>query len=1388
MTGNARFLRCLILLLIAFRSSDAGESTTLSTASTIGGIATKIVNIINHATDGVRYLNRKLSDPAYKGDNTKRLIDQVGSNVLDELRYLSQRRDQFRVDVENFKNNVISKIDKVVPALVELNRRFSVVFVDSMNVDKAYDTFYEYLKNPGKYKSDVLVKFALDSVAEDNCGLLHLLTEIDSLLTLEETSTPSTIKLLNQHIQLFLRLTNVAQSPQQFLYNFLVSVLYTQMKAYITMKYSFEVLESHETVAVTTTIISGLITAGVFVAKQVRNNERRLSDPAHRGENVRRLFDRLENNVLDQLQYLSKRRDQFKIDVEHYKNEEIEKITENIPPIVELLRRLSVVFVDSITIDKSYDSFLEYLTKPEKYNRDMILKFAMDSLSENNCGLKHLITEIRTLLLESAVSSPSALTLFVRNSELFFQQFEFSQSPQQFLHNLLISLLLTETKAYLTMRFSYDVLELYSKKVSKKRTCLSLNHVGQYSGHIKRLEQDVAIRINKTISTFKLAMANVPREIWENNPPQHEEDVTFTELKNVFQSYVINEADFKNDGSCGNTCKDFKLALAAVDCYYDKEFCNKHQRCSGILHDCVHQFDEEMFVCLEEKNSTRRYQYIDVGYQRYGLEDQKCSSKAIELDRHYSSHNMAYCDPCMCLCDDDAHPKTERYFSLIPSIAAVKENYVLTGARLVKLKRTIHIQIQQGKLLPYGHVNESTVEWVPIKVDVLAKDEIYKIKWLGSRTVFLDDIEVPRNNVVVGLGFKALQQNNIKVLRLVAYSAPMNYSAGVLTDDTYERHSSEESSDEVDLKDLDIPTRRSSRIVQKSTNHQYVKFRTTSLLSDVGQSTIPFLDTQSVTTNPASPMSGAGIYHRRSPGDGGFLALKLFTFNVEPELRADIVDTQLELNGLWGNRWFVQSDVARMADYRASGFAGEMFSLRDASSSSGNDEDSFGWWIGVESRPSKSESELQPSSDCPSSATASTDDSALRARDLSQTETTVSADEEQIELRSLDGAEAALDSGFGSSNSEARIAVCYTPERLVKSEDFRIVTPSPTFYPTLADLVSSRLASSKAFRSLPADSWLSDGKIECAKPTGVEHLAALLRSPYYESSSSSRSSCGRCCCIRYGGGEVLLHTERCPRNDEERVDPEQEREPVPLFSSTPVTENKDQQLADDTSGVSSVSCSATEEDDEDRLPRRLSDELAYVSFEYALAARESQGDKTSDINEVVSILAGLDSDPRRVEELLLDEDRFREATQSGHDSLTRLALAIEPDVLPIIPIIKVNSSDDRGGGVRSRHRYMPCHAETELEQLRERIERLQGSSKDLHQDISSLRRDFTIDEWKVNHLSEDINKLRTEVYELRYLDDLLKLLKGELERIANRNWPFTVGRTKHGTEEINLVV
>lgn len=95
--------------------------------------------------------------------------------------------------------------------------------------------------------------------------------------------------------------------------------------------------------------------------------------------------------------------------------------------------------------------------------------------------------------------------------------------------------------------------------------------------------------------------------------------------------------------------------------------------------------------------------------------------------------------------------------------------------------------------------------------------------------------------------------------------------------------------------------------------------------------------------------------------------------------------------------------------------------------------------------------------------------------------------------------------------------------------------------------------------------------------------------------------------------------------------------------------------------------------------------------------------RTVAINEVVSILEDLKRDPGRAVELL-DEDRFFDDT-SGHDALTRLALAIEPDDSP--PRIDVDP-------------------ENLISQLRGKVERLQETTRNILRDINVLRRDFEV--------------------------------------------------------------
>lgn len=101
-----------------------------------------------------------------------------------------------------------------------------------------------------------------------------------------------------------------------------------------------------------------------------------------------------------------------------------------------------------------------------------------------------------------------------------------------------------------------------------------------------------------------------------------------------------------------------------------------------------------------------------------------------------------------------------------------------------------------------------------------------------------------------------------------------------------------------------------------------------------------------------------------------------------------------------------------------------------------------------------------------------------------------------------------------------------------------------------------------------------------------------------------------------------------------------------------------------------------------------------------------QKQKSSDISEVVSILAELENYPSRAQALLVEDDRFH-SVQSKHDCLGRLALSIEPD--------------DKTPMKRPKD-----DPEAELDLLYEKIERLQSSGKDIWEEARALRRSFSV--------------------------------------------------------------
>jgi hypothetical protein len=79
---------------------------------------------------------------------------------------------------------------------------------------------------------------------------------------------------------------------------------------------------------------------------------------------------------------------------------------------------------------------------------------------------------------------------------------------------------------------------------------------------------------------------------------------------------------------------------------------------------------------------------------------------------------------------------------------------VVTGLRLVKHNRIIHLQVQEGKLLPRGKIDTSTMRWVPVDEMKIDENSIagldYHTLSLEKRAIDLDDVVAEEDFVLTG--------------------------------------------------------------------------------------------------------------------------------------------------------------------------------------------------------------------------------------------------------------------------------------------------------------------------------------------------------------------------------------------------------------------------------------------------------------------------------------------------------------------------------------------------------------------------------------------------------------------------------------------------------------
>ncbi|CAG9773547.1 unnamed protein product [Ceutorhynchus assimilis] len=439
------------------------------------------------------------------------------------------------------------------------------------------------------------------------------------------------------------------------------------------------------------------------------------------------------------------------------------------------------------------------------------------------------------------------------------------QSPQQLIYNLYNLFALAELKAYILQQFSHLGNRLWDKG----------DFVDKSIASRKKYESRVTERM-KSLSTSIRRM----REVWRCDPEVFVKGKNYDQFTRLLQGHIENEVDMSSKRTCRQTCSAYSLTKS-YGCYDDhSEFCRRVERCNGNIIGCFF-VESHASICVSP-DRNRRYDFIryNSGKTFGNGKGKSCSNR-----RTVNSWTRWFvrCHYCMCLCDEQG-PLSDRYINLRPVLADIKNNRVVTGVRLIKNNRIVHLQIQEGKLLPYGYINESTVHWVNVDnykltdAGVRNKEDFFTMSY-GERSMALDDIQVKEeNHIVTGVRFEFIKNK----IHFEIYVSPFDWHTGRVSHNNgyYIYESNPNGRKKIDIDNPDIPTNTKE---QSWINHlgidSYVEFTNSAFGKDAAQSTVPFIDIQEVVNKPAVPLMGAGIYYKGNRGYGGFIAPRIQTYD-----------------------------------------------------------------------------------------------------------------------------------------------------------------------------------------------------------------------------------------------------------------------------------------------------------------------------------------------------------------------------------------------------------------------------------------------------------------------------------------------------------------------------
>ncbi|XP_014208044.1 uncharacterized protein LOC106639112 [Copidosoma floridanum] len=570
----------------------------------------------------------------------------------------------------------------------------------------------------------------------------------------------------------------------------------------------------------------------------------------------------------------------------------LKEIEHHIPREVDMHRRLNSLRLTFSNIDRRYDEYIKYNQNISRYQPETILNYA-----EETKNLLDMLRQMHNDVIALDKNSLVALVeKYIDNLDPYCGR---TETRQRYLYNFFRTYLSYETKGIVILKHAYKL------KYQNITDAKNLQENKDWKKSVRRM-------IKNTMKTFKIMMSRAERELWKCDPKTPVENQTFVELK-LFQRVLYKGWDFQNFGIFNPPRRDFcpePLKNEGAEPICKLVTCSsKQRRCTNVVGCKALEFMKPISACiLKDQSQRRRYSSVNETYKylsKLSFVDQifvpsYCNENS---DRYLfkSSVNTMTPDVVSTLACDCFY----RRFLIILNIDG---DSVVTGVKFVLVNHTLHIQIQQGKLKPYGSIGNKSVKWKDIepfsnyklKIPTFSRNlnnvydtsEFYdtintvKLDWYEKRGLYLDDMDLNKNEVVVGVKFDLIYEKSDYIyVNLDIMAMEFNYTTGKLNPDkNYWWFSKKYSFNRTELKLEEYDTPTSFDDVENKPDgvpHKYVKFTPSAYSSkDAGQSTLPFIDIQPVVSDRPVPLSGISMDIKRADKSGGYLILKTKSYDV----------------------------------------------------------------------------------------------------------------------------------------------------------------------------------------------------------------------------------------------------------------------------------------------------------------------------------------------------------------------------------------------------------------------------------------------------------------------------------------------------------------------------